>query len=946
MNDNLNHNSLAKAEIAFHVDLILGSRMRDIPVVSTTLAKKDGINAKQMTGHLFFDWEGKVHCHVDGQLDREIVEAFDNDCIEAALPPTEEALKKAEEAGDLRPAPDGWYLNPRVIAEKMGVGGNPLYALLLALVNSLPLTRKLNKIFQEARAHAQQNERVLEGMEEVPIRVPFIVWFSAPGGMGSGAMCWFVGEEGIRSCAEQNGVQATITVRIVCRGSLEAKDNEKADLNESIALRHIQALASGTYVSPQTGRKHPTIDSIVLASNQNSAGSLTQFDDLIVQEGHCDYFLYDTPAGARMRTAAVDIQDWEVGPHGEPRAGMTMGLASLSRDNDMLLGSCKYKAAALLTEAMRAPSDPEKTQQEALDLARQLKMVESDEENLLTATLSHLAEFGGEDAVERAQESLRDRIAGCRGLEGAIVVEESVRAVINNDISQLYGAMMGKQAKNHAQTVKDALHAYQEQAMKSADGLSRCRSVFALLLLVFRQSAESLMAKARELRELARPHEQIIVEVSEQINNLRQRRWPARAANHFLIKRLSTALQESGTSLISYQLQITVCEIGVAELLTPVIEWLDNQCGWLSGMDHKLIQAVQICEIKAHSAVAKRTVLTPRVGIELVTAGYAKTYFDDFAHLHGGQDQFAAHLLQQYLQEYGSLAVLTDAPLEEYEEAFTAVGARVFRPQVESENVTDEFRRVHRNESKQLRILSRLVKQSEGSIRTAGECNEPITWIKTANAPTPEAAEWLAKTLPRVDKKEGPWDIAVSGQRDRIDLGQLRGGISLQSLIDRIPIPDDPSGWAKLISHAPDPGTALLVPPNPTPRQFRRVLAKAIVNGQLTASPNGDYVLTASSGEMVDLGNDPPSVEAFLQPKWQELVFLESTFAHNLVVAEGQIMSALKDLKAQIQSGTSASDLRLQVIDLTAVEECLVQADLMLPRMRRMRKAIRNKSTP
>jgi hypothetical protein len=279
---------------------------------------------------------------------------------------------------------------------------------------------------------------------------------------------------------------------------------------------------------------------------------------------------------------------------------------------------------------------------------------------------------------------------------------------------------------------------------------------------------------------------------------------------------------------------------------------------------------------------------------------------------------------------------LADAPLEEYEEAFTTIAEVVFRPRIENENV---FTELFKSQPPALhsKILGRLVRQSEGSIRTTGEVNEPITWIKVANAPTAEAAEWLRKVLPAVDKKDGVWEVVIQGDSDRIELVQLRGGISLQSLIDRIDIPDNPVGWALLIAHAPDPVSATLVPPNPSPRQYRRVLAKALANGQLTISQNGCFVFRSSSSEQITLGPDPSSVEAFLQPRWRELVFVESTFGRNLVVDEDPILSALKNLKAQLASGSAGSNPVLKLIDGTAVEECLTQAQLLLPRLRRMR---------
>jgi hypothetical protein len=488
------------------------------------------------------------------------------------------------------------------------------------------------------------------------------------------------------------------------------------------------------------------------------------------------------------------------------------------------------------------------------------------------------------------------------------------------------------------------LVAFQQQAMKEPDGLSRCQQAFACLMLIVQQAKESLAEKARELRELAEPHEQIVAEAAEQIGYFQQRSWLTRLTHRFLINRLAQDVRDSGLSLISCLVQITACEIAMPEFLNPIAEQLDNQNAWLSAMEHKLIQVSQTCTAGARTAVARPTIQTPRLGFDLVTAEYASAYFDDFVRVHGGPERFAAHLVYRFLQQYGSLAALADAPLQEYQEAFTSIGAEVFAPQIDSEDVMTEFQRIYPDQAKQRRILSRLVKQSEGAIRTTGEGHEPITWIKVVNAPTTEGAEFLRQVLPRVDRKDGPWDIAIGANKDRIDFGQARGRISLQSLIDRAGVPDNPSGWAKLISHAPEPGTAVLVPPNPSHRQFLRVLTKAIVNRQITVGPQGHYVYESSNGTPLELGQDLAAVEACLRPQWRELVFAESTFGRNLVVAEDETLAALQKLKAEIQAD-SASNPLLKLIDLTAIEECGVQADLLLPRFRRMRKVASRMAT-
>lgn len=356
-------------------------------------------------------------------------------------------------------------------------------------------------------------------------------------------------------------------------------------------------------------------------------------------------------------------------------------------------------------------------------------------------------------------------------------------------------------------------------------------------------------------------------------------------------------------------------------------------------MNHKLAQVAQICENKANGVAAKPTILKVPLGIELTTPEYLNDYFQDYVNKQGGEDRFTASLLNHFLQKYGSLAFLADASLEEYEEAFTAVCEDVFCPDIENTDVISEFKRLFPDRNKQRRIIRQLIKQSEGRLRTTGEVNKPVTWLKGANVSSSEHADWLREILESVDKKPGKWEVAVHNDPDQIVIAQLRGGISLQPFIDRIAPPDNPEGWAIMVDRAPDPVSVLIVRPNPTQRQFKRVLAKAIANGQLTVDEDCCYILSSSSGQPLILGKTFESVEAALQPRWSELVFIESTFGRNLVVAEAEIISKLNNMKEEIQSSDLASDPRLSLIDLTAVDECLIQTELLLPRLRRIRKA-------
>jgi hypothetical protein len=158
-------------------------------------------------------------------------------------------------------------------------------------------------------------------------------------------------------------------------------------------------------------------------------------------------------------------------------------------------------------------------------------------------------------------------------------------------------------------------------------------------------------------------------------------------------------------------------------------------------------------------------------------------------------------------------------------------------------------------------------------------------------------------------------------------------------MIKRLEPPDTAAHWAQIVRKSPDPVSALAVGPNPNPRQFKRVLAKAIATEQLTVGDDGYFAVNLLTGEPLVLGKDLPSVTQKLQPNWSSLIFIESTFGRDLVVDPEKITARLDQIRKHVESGANDMDPRLSLIDITAVEEAITHAELILPWAKRIQKA-------
>jgi hypothetical protein len=928
--------------------IVLGSSPRVSVAASHSLLREGGVDPDLLVKYLFFDYQVGLDPNLDAVLSMPTADFFSPESfVPAALPADKEALEVAENRGLLWPVHNGWYKNPGASAENTGGIAIPAIGDVLALLNRRVLSARLLRMFQQTASHASRDQRVLEGMEEdsVPGRVDVHMLISPHGGTASGAVHEFLGPGGIRACAKQAGVTPNITLSVICRGNLETHDTDRADLNQFTTLQYLRAAGSEAYVSPLTGQIATPCDRLFLFSNQNTHGDLLNHEQLLLEHGNSHHFLAHTPAGAKVRQRLVDLPPVEFDEEGDPKIAHTMAQACIGWDNKRVVGYNSQRASSLFYRALLAEGEPARIWEQAAAMARQNGIVESDRENQITTALMNPRELG-ENVSARARASLIDRAGNTRGLERAALIQESLQS-IQGDLSTIYAELMGKTAQDMFKNVTGAFDGYLDQVIRTDHGLWEARTTIGHLKAIVSRSAQETAAKANSLQEYLQPHEETLAEATEQQDELQRKGRIARLLHFPLIRRLTPSVERSALAVLDYRVQITACHVAQQHLLTPLADHLDRKLAWLGATAHKLLQAAQICEARAESIAAAPTTARTPLGIDLTDRNYLERWFTEQVAKENGPEGLAAHVRDLFLHKYGTLAWLTEASLEELQDAVTAVCDEISRPLVEGTDALREFQRVYPDANKRKKVFERLIKESEGLLpATAGEVDQPVVWLKAASVPSAEYLTPIKDLLETIDRKPGKYEMAVSSDPTRFVVFQLRGGISLTPFIRRVELPDNEEGWSKAIAYAADPVSAVLAGPNPTLRQFRRVLAKAVACGQLIVDARGGYQIACANGEMLALGDHFTSVEKRLRHNWPHLVFVESTFGRNLVVAEEQTTRELQSLLAGLQADRPTLDQRLKLLDLTAVQECLKQAELLLPRLRRIAQALQRGFLP
>jgi hypothetical protein len=867
--------------------------------------------------------------------------------INAGIPTDPESLEKAEHHGITRYKPKGWIHNPGASLDNAGASADATTGRTLAEFDKQALFLRLTRDIQSLGDYDRQGKSVLEGYNPnwLPSRVVIIYSFSTIGGMGTGTMHWALSGV-LRDCAARNGVQVKIIVRALLRGNSSTHDIDQADLNQFICLQYPLVIATGMYKVPETGIISPkTFDLLMLSSNQSNNGCITNPEKFFIHEGYCEFLFWHTHAGRKIRERLPDIEDAGVGEYGEPLIGLTASCAVISRDSSRVIGWSSNMASSMVVHKLISGGNIPYLQKMALDLARVYGLIETEQDSSITSSLMTLPQWGQEKCTDQAKESLNDRVADTSGVGRAAALEEAI-SDIRSDISSTYEPLIRRQARKKCKETKKNIDEDFSRRMRSPDGLWQLQVICHIFKIALEKSVQNITAKMNNLLEFLRPHDEVLAEAAERRKELEEGNWLYRRFNSFALRSVIDNLESSGRAVIDYELQVAACRIAVQDFINPLIDYTETTASRLSVTVQKLTEVNHACTNTANRLAEKDGFLSAPPNIELVNPKYLQRRFGDYLAQYGGKERLISTVFDRFLEKYDSLSALFELSAEQINELFNQLGEDIFTPWVNSTDVVEELKYCSRDPIKQQEIIALSVSQSEGSILTCGEINQQVIWLKVAGVPSENHISWINEFLPKVDSKPGKWEISIHPNPDELCIFQMRNNVSIASILKRLKLPDNPENWTRIARYAPDPVNALTVLPNPTDRQFKRVLAKAIVNDQLVVDDSGSFVLKLFDGQIINLGSCFETVDAGLRPNWNYLVFIESSFGRSVVVDDNQVKLTLKGLKSSLHQAESSADKRLVLINETAVDEALIQAEIFTDWARRMRDANKNNLLP
>jgi hypothetical protein len=270
-------NSNSKRPTKFRVEVVCGSTLKAAAAIYDLQAARPR-STRVHVRRLFFDPHWQPPADLLSSADGCRLAPGDVH-VPADKPKGQASLDQAIREGLMRSADESSRQSE--VPDNDGAGGIPRVGRERVDVNARPIC---NYLYQHIQKVIEYETTFADG-EDIgchSARVPVHVIASIVAGMGSGSLVWFV-TEGILPCAQAAGVEAKIVPELLCMGNLQIHDGEQARLNQYLAFKFIQQLATGAYVHATTQRVLPVpFDHVRMYSNMNNWGAIGSLKGLVL----------------------------------------------------------------------------------------------------------------------------------------------------------------------------------------------------------------------------------------------------------------------------------------------------------------------------------------------------------------------------------------------------------------------------------------------------------------------------------------------------------------------------------------------------------------------------------------------------------------------------------------------------------------------------------------
>jgi len=850
-----------------------------------------------------------------------------------------ESRREAEDSGRTWMAPPNFAQDPGAAIEDTGSAGNLRTARTIFGLNQNRIGAQFINCLRRCRDYQEQataGTKNPDATEQTVTQVYVVA--SLVGGIGPGTVM-----AAIQTMAEKAAalkIPVHIIPILLLMGTLNPGDQRAAARNQQLALRSIQAHFEARFkpLTSLNGDFQIVCDLPVFISNSNTSGEMADLKLVIALVGQWLYIQTHTPLGPIFRQEAINLQDLTVKDgSGDRRRAATTGLSVINLNKDKVKASVVVKwLKSFFSHLLRKSGSGAAAQSAAVALTS-AGLKETPTDDTAVQRLYGLRHHGNVNVQERSRAVFQERMGNRTGFRGCTDIYRAAHYTLDQEVPHALIPRMAQEASAVVQEAEEMLVNEISRYLQKETGLVEGPQFLETMQELLETSEKANQDKLARAQQRNRNLRQAQTAAEKTYAQLQKKMWPFRWL-HFFMKarfrrtyprcvaaRIRNELEIAGRRLLSKKVFPQTRKVVIAQnaRLQRIRSNVQTLCDAASQELYRLENLPNGFYVAAGHEMAN---------CELTTHVYTDVVTDE-----GGPSRAVRRLFDVFCERFHSLEAFSQAAPEEISMHLADYCQNTAASFVESLNVLDVFTDEYAQHSQQCEVIGTLIAQSDGRIKTSGECYQDIARLKYIIGPDTKSVQYVVAIANAISRLGGDWRGHVEPAATGIFFLQYRAGVSItQQIRDTMKfyqLPDDPEELAQL---GEDPIVALAPDTDVAEGKLDVTIAQALVSGQIHRNGRGCELRQAES--TLVLGTLLDEIRAALAASHETRMAIYRQFCLELTREHERLLQMIETIIAN--HGSDEAKLAVSV-DKAAFERVQALSRSLVPYTSRMRLDLR-----
>jgi hypothetical protein len=742
-----------------------------------------------------------------------------------------ESLQKAEKNGDLWFMPPDWYLKPGVAKDNAGSGGNPRTGNALGIININDLTKKIRNKLRLCQDYSKQREILCSSEDEkiANASVTVLVCISSLGGFGNGNVYTIL--KVLHKLQSELELKMKIVLLVMTMGTLEPIDKIAAARNQEMLLRQLDSCMIGQFkdIQDKSSTMRALCDSMLLFSNVNNFGETNSIDKVISHVSNYMFTLFHTTLGNQILEKWVDIEEsWPDEENGGKSWASTAAITKIHLDTPRIIKCVSYKLLEIFFNRILLDNHINQAHKEADLICAQQMLEEKGAKNLAFQRLVRPEINGSTDVIDDTIRVFHDRSGSRSGYEGCCNLANSSRYILSIHLQRNVNTLISRQAELTAENVKKALHNSTITHLQRTDGLSFTRQFLEAVSANIISYTEANAKKLNNAQAIKKSIDDRLSIGHTLIKKLGSRNSIFRFFSFGVKRKCREIFTFQTEQAIKTAVEIKIRAELTNEVYPSILEFVSEKLKTVRNACEKALEIKNDVQIEAKRLENFNPLLLVPIGLELADAKLINANFNHAVEIEGGTDKVFSKIFGEFQSNFANLAAF-NLYGDQIKDVLFDYCLGLTNTRLKGLNVIDALEEYAPTAAEKNRLIDQAIRESSGSVRTAGEGGRSIPTMKFIGAGDCTRIQWLEKMTDSIDKTSGQWKSFETGDKNTIIFFQQRSQVSVSRIIKWTSgLWQKPENFEEFIKLSSSPVMAFAPTSCDSPEQLKTIAAMGV----------------------------------------------------------------------------------------------------------------------